>query len=443
MYSKHIFKIAYILLISSFFYSCDKQNADSETTSNVSNLPVADNDNGGIELPSGFGAVTVAKAVGKARHLTVDEKGSIYIKLRKLENENGVIVLSDTTGDGKYDVKSAFGDYVGTGVHLYNGYLYVSSDTSVYRYKLENGLVPSGAVPETVVSGFPTQRSHEAKSLAFDNAGHMYVNVGAPSNACMETGRTPGSPGLDPCPQLEFQAGIWQFDANKLNQVHQVDGHRYATGIRNSVALEWNISANSLYAVQHGRDQLSNLFSEFYDDEQSAELPSEEFLKISDGDDFGWPYCYYDHFQDKKILAPEYGGDGKKTGRCENVVPPILTFPAHWAPNDLLFYTGDLFPEKYKNGAFIAFHGSWNRGPYAQQGYSVVFVPFKDGMPSGEWERFATGFAGVDSVMSTSDAKHRPMGLTQGPDGSLYISDSVEGKIWRVLYYDEKLASLD
>ena len=111
-----------------------------------------------------------------------------------------------------------------------------------------------------------------------------------------------------------------------------------------------------------------------------------------------------------------------------------MAFPAHMAPNALLFYTGSMFPEKYKNGAFIAFHGSWNRSPLPQEGYYVAFVPFENGKPTGKWEIFANGFAGVDVITSTRAAQHRPCGLAQGPDGSLYVSDDSKGTIYRILY---------
>src|ERR1043166_789852 len=142
--------------------------------------------------------------------------------------------------------------------------------------------------------------------------------------------------------------------------------------------------------------------------------------------------------QGKKLLNPEYGGDGKKEGNGGQYEQPLVAFPAHWAPNDLLFYTGDQFPEHYKNGAFIAFHGSTIRAPYSQAGYFVAFVPFKDGKPSGQWEVFADGFAGMDTIVNTTDAECRPMGLAEGPDGSLYISDSKKGKIWRIMYKGNK-----
>jgi glucose/arabinose dehydrogenase len=142
---------------------------------------------------------------------------------------------------------------------------------------------------------------------------------------------------------------------------------------------------------------------------------------------------FYDQIQHKKILAPEYGGDGKKEGG-QDAIDPTVAFPGHLAPDGLLFYTGNMFPAKYRNGAFIAFHGSWNRAPEPQEGYYVVFVPFKAGKPSGDWEVFANGFSGMQEVKNPGDAKHRPCGLAQGPDGSLYVSDDAKGTIYRIIY---------
>lgn len=391
-------------------------------------------DNVGITLPKGFAASVLNEGVGKARHAVVAPNGDLYVKLDRLEGGKGIVRLRDTNGDGRADVTSLFGTFKGTGIGIANGYLYASSDTSVYRFPMKGGVVDETAQPETIVTGLTLQRAHAAKSIALDDAGHLYVNFGAPSNACQSQDRTKGSPGQDPCPLLQEYGGIWQFDANKKNQ-RQSDGTRYATGIRNAVALDWNPVTKQLYALQHGRDQLSTLFPDLFTNEQSAELPAEEFLLVRKGADFGWPYCYYDEFQNKKVLAPEYGGDGKKQDRCAQKEMPIMAFPGHWAPNDVLFYTGNQFPARYKNGAFICFHGSWNRAPLKQGGYFVAFVPMgKDGKPSGPYEPFAEGFAGGPDIMSPGDAVSRPVGLAQGPDGSLYITDSVKGKIWKVRY---------
>ena len=430
-----------IVLVTLGLSSCDNptsQEASEETPAALS----ADTDNGSIILPDGFAALLVADEVGKARHIVVRDNGDLYVKLKSTDNGGGILALRDTTGDGRADLKEYFTDYAGSGIDIYNDYLYFSTDTSVYRVKLNaDELVPTDE-PELVVGGFLSQPQHEAKSFTFDNDGHLYVTVGAPSNACQEKLRTPGSPGQDPCPQLELQGGIWQFSANQTNQTQEKDGTRYAIGIRNGFALDWNDSVDQLYALQHGRDQLATLWPEYYTNEQSAELPAEEFLRVDDGDDFGWPYCYYDPSQEKKLLAPEYGGNGQEIGRCEDKEQPIMAFPAHWAPNDLVFYQGDMFPDQYQQGAFIAFHGSWNRAPLPQQGYMVAFVPFgNDGLPSGEFERFADQFAGSGEEIETPNgAEYRPTGLAIGPDGSLYISDDTTGRIWRVFYEGSPVA---
>ena len=415
--------------------ACGQAESTGSTAASASNVECA-TDNDGLVLPDGFCAAVVADSLGPVRHIAVNDNGDVYAALRQVSGGGGVVALRDTDGDGRADVEERFGESGGTGIGLRNGYLYFAPDTSVWRYAMTEGeLVPTGE-REVVVSGFPEQSSHAVKPFAFDGSGNMYVNVGAPSNACQEQGRTPGSPGQDPCPQLERHGGIWQFNADQLNQTQVDDGQRYATGIRNAVALTWNDNASSLYVVQHGRDQLHMLWSDLYTQEQGTQLPAEEFFKVDEGDNFGWPYCYYDWVDDnQKELAPEYGGDGSEVGRCSQFEDPIETFPGHWAPNDVLFYTGDQFPAQYRNGAFIAFHGSWNRTP-RQAGYQVVFVPFDGDMPSGDYETFADGFAGEGDWRpeTPSDAEHRPMGLAVGPDGSLYISDSVKGRIWRVVH---------
>ena len=385
-------------------------------------------------LPTGFSALVVAEETGNGRHIVVNNNNDIYMSLHQPNQGGGIVALRDTNNDSKADIIQYFGEETGTGIDIHKGYLYYSSNSQVSRYKIEDGeLVPENS-PEVIAEGFEEQNQHADKPFTFDNNGNIYVNVGAPSNGCMEQTRTKGSPGMDPCPQLERHAGIWQFKDDVLNQDQQKDGHRYATGIRNSIALDWNRESGYLYVVQHGRDQLSQFFPDLYTDSDNAELPSEEFFLLEDGSDCGWPYCYYDQLQKKKILSPEYGGDRIIVGRCENKTDPIMAFPGHLAPNDLLFYTGDQFPANYKNGAFIAFHGSWNRGPFEQEGYYVAFVPFNGKYPSGDWEIFADGFAGKEKIMSPGKAKYRPMGLAQGPDGALYISDSQKGKIWKIIY---------
>ena len=396
-------------------------------------LPAPDADNAGLTLPSGFSALTVAENLGQARHIAITKEGDVYVKLSRPKDGKGILFLQDKNKDGKMEVQNSFGDYGGTAMRINNGYLYASSNTDVFRYKLNNNdQVIDPANPENIITGLIDRREHNSKSVTFDNAGNIYVNIGAYSNSCQEKDRTPGSMGRPGCPILDSAGGIWQFKKDKTGQTYG-DGEHYATGLRNVVGLDWNQKDNALFVMQHGRDQLHDLFPQFYDSKQSAILPAECMYEIHKDDNAGWPYIYYDELQKKQILMPEYGGNGKKTAD-KKYLDPVMAFPGHMGPNDLLFYTGNQFPEKYKNGAFIAFHGSWNRSPEPQAGYFVVFVPFDNGKPTGKWEVFADGFAGAKDIASPRDAKHRPCGLAQGPDGSLYVSDDVKGNIYRIMY---------
>jgi len=391
-------------------------------------------DNGGLTLQPGFSAVVFADNLGSGRHLAARDNGDVYLALRSLKNGKGIVALRDKNNDGVADSAEYFWNTLTTGMDIRGEYLYFSNLTEVYRVLLFPGQLVPVEDPVLIAGGFPSQNQHQDKTFALDGANNLYVNVGAPTNSCTQPDRTPGTPGLDPCPQLERHAGIWRFKADVPGQDQVRDGYHYASGIRNSIALDWNYTNNKLYVVQHGRDQLSYLYPDLYSVQEGADLPAEEFFIVEDGDFFGWPYCYYDQIRKIKLLAPEYGGDKNAVGRCADAKGPIMAFPGHLAPNDLLFYTGSRFPERYRNGAFIAFHGSWNRAPLEQEGYYVAFVPFMNGLPSGDMEIFANGFAGVDIIKSPGNAKYRPMGLAQGPGGELYISESNVGRIWKIDY---------
>jgi glucose/arabinose dehydrogenase/cytochrome c5 len=400
----------------------------------------------GITLPPGFCATVFADHLGHARHMAVAENGAVYVNTwsgvyygnDKPPPGGFLVALKDTDGDGKADVVSRFGDTVtqgaagGTGIALYNGALYVEANDRIVRYKLpESGVVPTDPT-ETIVSGLPLTGDHPMHPFAINAKGELFVDVATATNSCQQANRMPKSPGLQPCTELETRGGIWRYDANKTGQTFS-PAERYATGIRNADGIAIDPQDQSLYAAQQGRDELSENWPDLYQPKQGASLPAEELIRVEQGADYGWPECYFDGTQKKLVLAPEYGGDGgKKIGVCADKKPPIAWFPAHWAPNDLLIYAGDGFPAAYRGGAFIAFHGSWNRAPFPQGGYNVVFQPLAGGKPSGTSVIFADGFAGAKK--DPGGAAHRPSGVAAGPDGSLYISDDQNGRIWRVTF---------
>lgn len=400
-------------------------------TQTPKNTTPTDATNAGLTLPSGFKADMLINNIGHARHIAVAANNDIYVKLNRAKDGKGILQLHQT--DGKAEVVNGFGKYGGTGLYIKNGYLYASSDEDVYRYKLNDKYeVINPESPEKIIDGLLNRREHESKSIVLDNDGNIYVNVGAYSNSCQFKDRVKGSMGQPGCPILDSAGGIWKFKADKANQ-HYGDGVHYAKGIRNVVGLDWNQQDNQLFVMQHGRDQLHDLFPQYYSIQKSAVEPAECLYALKEGNNAGWPYIYYDEELHKKMLAPEYGGDGVKTVE-DKYIDPLVAFPGHLAPDGLLFYTGNQFPEKYKNGAFIAFHGSWNRAPAPQAGYFVVFQPFKDGKPYGHWEIFADGFAGTQQQKESGRAEHRPCGLAQGPDGSLYVSDDNTGAIYKITY---------
>lgn len=416
-------------------------------------LPAADKDNGGLLLPGGFDAVIVADSIGRARHLTVNENGDIYVKLTYndiMHGNGGTVALRDNNKDGKADIIAYLGDYkdeggLAAGIRVHNGYLYTSTVKYIFRNKLSGASLIPDSKTDTIFTDTDSslfRHWHTAKPLTFDDNGHMYVPFGAPTDAAQDPkiatpAGIPGGKGVDPTPELEWHAGVWRFDDSKLQQT-QKDGYKYATGIRSVLGIAWNKTDKSLYVAMNGMDNFHTRYADIYTAWQAAVLPSEPLIKVKEKGDYGWPYAYYDQIQGKNILQPGYGGDGKKIGRAAAFDLPIMGFPGHWAPMDLLFYEGNQFPARYKNGAFIAFHGSTDRSPYPQAGYIVCFVPFTNGKPTDKWEVFADGFTGIDTVVNTSDAKYRPMGLAEGPDGSLYISESNKGRIWRVMYRGDK-----
>ncbi len=403
-------------------------------------------DDSGLKLPHGFCATIFADGIGHARHLVVAANGVVYVNTWSGEyfpagevvHEGGFLVaLQDKSGSGKADVIERFGatlaegSHGGTGIALYKGSIYAEVNDRIIRYTLPAGALVPKDPPVTVVSGLPLGGDHPMHPFYIGDDGMLYVDVATATNACQEKNRTLHSPGIDPCKELETRGGIWRYDAKKSNQPFS-PAERYATGIRNAEGFGVDTAGNRVFITQHGRDQLHANWPELYKPEEEATLPSEEVMLLQKNGDYGWPECYYDPGLKRLVLAPEYGGDGKKAGVCATKTGPSSAFPAHWGPNGMVFYDQKQFPAAYRNGLYIAFHGSWDRAPYVQGGYNIVYQELTKGGGTGHCEIFADGFAG--GVVSPEGAIHRPSGVAVASDGALYVSDDMKGRIYRITY---------
>jgi glucose/arabinose dehydrogenase/mono/diheme cytochrome c family protein len=432
-----------VLFVLSLMASAQSQPSPGKRTESAA----CSHDDSGLTLPAGFCATVFADGIGHARHLVVGPSGVVYVNtwsgdyyhFDKPPEGGFLVALQDKAGTGKADVIERFGETVqtgagGTGIGMYKGSIYAEINDRIVRYSLPSGALVPQNPPEVIVSGLPLGGDHPMHPFIFSADGSMYVDVASATNSCQPKNRQPKIPGAKPCTELETRGGIWRYDANKTNQKFS-PGDRFATGIRNGEGFDID-STGRIFVTQHGRDQLHANWPELYKPEEEATQPAEELMLLKSGGDYGWPECYYDGVQKKLVLAPEYGGDGgKAVGVCANKIAPVAAFPAHWAPNGMARYDQKEFPARYRDGVFIAFHGSWDRAPYPQGGYNVVFQPLDGDRASGNCEIFADGFAGP--AETPGGAAHRPSGLAVGGDGSLYVSDDIRGRIYRIVYHGD------
>jgi glucose/arabinose dehydrogenase len=386
----------------------------------------------GLILPPGFHASVVAEGLGPLRHLAVRPNGDIYASTGGEGAKPEGLVAIQLGPDGKAARTLHFSNVNGgTGIGLYHDMLYAASGNAVYRFRFkDDSLLPDGG-PETVVADLPRGGNHP---IAFDDSGHLFVELGAKSNACSTKPAPDAKPvGQRPCPDLTGGGGIWRFDADRANQSF-ADGAQVATGIRFVTAMDWSPRAG-LYAIMHGRDGTHAAFPEIISAADDDAI-SDEMHHVVKGTDFGWPYSYYDGARKIRLLAPDYGGDGKMVADGNYSTPAVNFEPMRAAPVDLLFYQARQFPTEWRGGAFIALHGT--NGPELPQGrngYTVAFVPFDRSGRPGVLKIFADGFAGPSPAdRNTGKARYRPVGLAVAPDGALYIAESNKGRIWRVSY---------
>jgi glucose/arabinose dehydrogenase len=387
-------------------------------------------------LPPGFHASVVAEGLGEfTRHMAFSDASHLYVSTEpqtKDAADQGIMALH-LDANHHADTLAHFSTiHNGTAIAVYKGALYTSSPNTLYRFKLSGKELVPTSKPEIVIDGIPGRAA-----IAFDDKNNLFVAVGGGGNVCAPDGtpRTAKSVGPMPCPILETRAGVWRFDAAKMGQAW-TQGEHYATGIRDTNALAF--AHGALFSVMYGRDAAEKAYPEIISAEDGAHI-SDEMFKVIKGTDMGWPYTYYDNAKHVRLAQPEYGGDGKAVVTDAKYAVPVAAFPAHVAPMDIAFYNAAKFPAAYRGGAFIAFHGSGGGDPNGHDdGYNVMFVPIDTSGKAGAPQVFAEGFAGAThEAKNGKRAQYRPVGVTVGPDGALYISESQKGRIWRVAYGDK------
>ncbi len=385
------FKVLLPLLFSLTVYSCD--NGESATTSAAKDSTVQNKNDDlfkkyhldKIILPAGFSIDVYAKAEG-ARSLCLSPRGTLFVGT---QGTGKVYAIRDENNDGKADKVYTVAKGLNTpnGVAFKDGSLYIATISTIYRLDNIESKLDNPPAPVVVYDKYPTDTHHGWKFIAFGPDGKLYVPVGAPCNICE--------------PDKPIYASITRMNADGS------DMEIFAKGIRNSVGFAWHPVTKELWFTDNGRDELGD------------DIPNDELNKAPKaGMNFGYPYCHQGNIPDPKF------GKGKN---CIDYTPPVKLMGPHVAALGLRFYTGNMFPQEYKNAIFVTRHGSWNRS--IPIGYNVAVLKMDaSGNPSNPIP-FAQGW-----LQNEKTVNGRPVDVSFMQDGSMLVSDDYNGAIYRIAY---------
>ncbi|CAN5406412.1 hypothetical protein BH10CHL1_BH10CHL1_01000 [soil metagenome] len=343
-----------------------------------------------LKVPAGFTVKPFAKDLANVRMMAQADDGTIYVTRRA---QGDVLALRDENNDGTAEepITVTTGLTNVHGILIQDNQLYLATPTTIYV----SSLITGGGIADMRVfmGNLPDGGQHGNRTLAFGPDGLLYVTVGSSCNSCTETNKE--------------HATILQVQPDGSSRTI------FAKGLRNTMGFGWHPTTGEMWGMDHGSDWRGN------------DQPPEELNQLKQGANYGWPYCYGDKKVDQYLSSPPVGLT--KAEYCAQSTGPTLTYQAHSAPIGMVFYTGAQFPTEYRNDAFVAMRGSWNREQ--PTGYKVVRIHFQNGKPVS-FSDFLTGF-----LIEGGKAQFgRPAGLLVLKDGSMLLSDDTDGVIYRITY---------
>ncbi len=348
------------------------------------------------KAPEGFTVTKFADGFENPRWTYIAPNQDIFVvESGTRTSKNQITVFRDKDKDGKFETRQVFitGLNRPFGMLVLKDFFYIANTDGLYRYPYKNNPLKLETKGEKILE-LPAggYNNHWTRNLlASPDGSKIYVSVGSGSNNAEH--------GVD---KEVRRAGILEINPDGTGE------KIYASGLRNPVGMDWNPVNKELWTAVNERDDLGD------------DLVPDYITSVKKDGFYGWPYSYFGSIPDPRMK-------GERKDLVEKAIVPDVSVGAHTASLGLAFYTKDAFPAKYKNGAFVGQHGSWNRSKIS--GYKVLFVPFKDGKPSGKPEDFLTGFV---SDENKAEVYGRPVAVTVMNDGSLLVNDDSSNTIWKV-----------
>ena len=374
---------------------CPLLYAESETANPVHSflpqqVPFTTERLGQLRLPPGFHIGIFAQGLGAPRMIAVNGDGWVYITVPK---QGEVLSLRDTNSDGRAEVVKVATQNppMVHGITLWKNGVFLAAPESVWSATLNGGLISN---LQLIIDDLPPGGRHPLRTVGVGPEGSLYISIGSSCNACEESD--------------SLYATIAKSDHKGKNFTV------FASGLRNTIGFGWHPQTAQMWGMDQGVD------------ERGDNTPSEELNLLEQGHNYGWPYVYGQRILDTVLGMPQKTNLTKEE-QLRKTTPPVLTYQAHSSPIGLVFYTARRFPAKYHDGAFVAFHGSWNRKPAV--GYKICVIRFEKGCPK-QFEDFVTGFLSADGKTQFG----RPAGIAVAGDGSLLFTDDANGVVYRVWY---------